>query len=56
MNGTIAPCKGCPDRVLGCHDHCPKYKEFKKEIERINKKRRLEEMKEEYSKTRRRRR
>lgn len=18
-------CKNCPDRVLGCHDHCPRY-------------------------------
>ena len=24
-----APCKGCMDRVLGCHDNCEKYQEYK---------------------------
>lgn len=24
----IAPCKDCPDRVLGCHSECAKYQEF----------------------------
>lgn len=26
------PCKNCPDRYLGCHSNCDKYKQFKKEI------------------------
>ena len=30
-----APCKNCPDRYLGCHDHCEKYKEFDDERKRI---------------------
>lgn len=24
-----SPCKGCPDRYPGCHDHCDKYQEWK---------------------------
>ena len=31
-----APCKDCPDRYLGCHDHCEKYKEFDAERKRIH--------------------
>lgn len=23
------PCKDCPDRELGCHDYCEKYKKVK---------------------------
>lgn len=23
-----APCRGCPDRVIGCHGKCPKYIAF----------------------------
>ena len=30
-----APCKNCPDRYLGCHDHCEKYREFDEERKRI---------------------
>ena len=26
-----APCKGCPDRTLGCHGTCKKYKAFDNE-------------------------
>lgn len=26
-----APCKNCTDRVLGCHDKCKRYIEFKTE-------------------------
>lgn len=25
-----APCKDCPDRVVGCHSTCEKYIEFRK--------------------------
>lgn len=24
----IAPCKDCPDSVIGCHAECVKYREF----------------------------
>ena len=26
-----APCKDCPDRVVGCHSTCERYKEWKAE-------------------------
>lgn len=25
----IAPCKDCPDRCIGCHSVCAKYKDFR---------------------------
>lgn len=25
-----APCKDCPDKVVGCHSSCDKYQEFRK--------------------------
>ena len=28
------PCKDCPDRVLGCHSVCEKYKRFHEEREK----------------------
>lgn len=28
-----APCYKCPDRKLGCHSNCSKYKSFKTSIE-----------------------
>ena len=31
-----APCKNCPDRSLGCHDHCEKYKAYKQEHKELN--------------------
>ena len=24
-----SPCKDCPDRYLGCHDHCEKFQAFR---------------------------
>jgi hypothetical protein len=24
-----APCMNCPDREIGCHGHCERYKEFR---------------------------
>lgn len=27
----VAPCKGCLERILGCHDSCTKYQSFHKE-------------------------
>lgn len=29
----MCPCKDCKDRHQACHDHCEKYKEWKKELE-----------------------
>ena len=39
MKKIDAPCYGCPDRYLGCHDTCEKYKEFKNLRNEINEKR-----------------
>lgn len=36
----LAPCKGCKDRVLGCHSDCERYLEFSRENERIKEQRR----------------
>ena len=33
------PCKNCPDRNPGCHDHCPTYLEFNEQQKKIRKKR-----------------
>jgi len=30
-----APCKDCPDRYLGCHDHCEKFKKYAEERKRL---------------------
>ena len=33
---TAPPCKGCEDRVVGCHSRCDKYKEWKaQDLEKI---------------------
>ena len=32
-----APCKGCGERKPRCHDHCGKYGEFRKVVEKKNK-------------------
>ena len=31
-----APCKDCPDRVVGCHGTCTKYQEFRKQLDAEN--------------------
>ena len=37
------PCsKVCPDRRVGCHSSCPKYKDFRDELDRINARRKAE--------------
>lgn len=36
------PCKGCEDRYGGCHDRCPLYKDYREQLEKINKSRREE--------------
>lgn len=29
---TEAPCLNCTERVIGCHDYCEKYGEFRAEV------------------------
>ena len=29
----ITPCKDCPDRVIGCHDKCARYRAFREDLE-----------------------
>lgn len=29
----VAPCKDCPDRYVGCHGNCEKYKEYKAQLD-----------------------
>ena len=35
------PCKDCPDRHLGCHSKCERYKAWKKEREELKEKARI---------------
>lgn len=28
----VAPCKGCTDRIVGCHSQCEQYKAFKDDM------------------------
>lgn len=35
MKINPCPCKGCEERVLGCHSRCPKYLEFHKKREKL---------------------
>lgn len=37
-----APCKGCTDRVLGCHGKCDRYKAYRARIDSANEKKRRE--------------
>lgn len=37
-----APCKDCPDRVLGCHSVCEKYKQFQEERTRELERKRMQ--------------
>lgn len=39
MIAVIAPCKECPDRFVGCHTECERYKAFTESCERIRKRR-----------------
>ena len=36
---TGSPCQNCEDRHMHCHSECDKYKEFRAEVRRINRKR-----------------
>ena len=33
--GKMSSCKNCPDRYIGCHQHCETYKAFKAEKDRV---------------------
>ena len=35
----IPPCKGCLERTPGCHDKCVKYKEWRSNLDELNKRR-----------------
>lgn len=37
-----APCKGCPNRVVGCHGSCVLYGEFRAYMDEVNKQKILE--------------
>lgn len=37
-----APCKDCPDRVVGCHSSCEKYKAFREECDRNREQRKFQ--------------
>ena len=49
---TLSPCKGCGDRVLGCHSSCGKYKDWvqdeKQKYEEHRKKKALDREIDEY--------
>lgn len=47
--GADCSCKDCADRFVGCHDACPKYKQFRVELEALKEARRHEAMLEEYA-------
>lgn len=36
------PCYQCPDRCMGCHGRCERYKEYKAEMEIVKRKRQEE--------------
>ncbi len=29
---NLEPCKDCPDRHTACHDSCPRYAEYKRQL------------------------
>lgn len=35
-------CRYCKDRYPGCHSECERYAEFRKEVDRLNRKHRAE--------------
>ena len=35
----IAPCKGCTDRYIACHDNCQRYQAWKAEVYEVQQKR-----------------
>ena len=37
-----APCKGCPDRAVGCHGQCGRYAEYRGERDKIKSKKERE--------------
>lgn len=34
-NRLHSPCKDCPDRVVGCHGKCEKYKAYRVEVDNL---------------------
>lgn len=44
-----APCKDCPNRVVGCHSTCEQYIKYKEEQESVRRSRRAESEKHVYA-------
>lgn len=38
MSGPQSPCRGCPDRSLGCHGQCSKYRAYEADRKKFNEK------------------
>ena len=36
------PCYNCPDREMGCHGRCERYKEYRAEVDAIKAKKKAE--------------
>ena len=34
-----SPCKDCPERFIGCHSSCEKYRQYRSELDEIKAKR-----------------
>lgn len=37
LNKKIPPCKECKDRKIGCHGKCERYRQFREELDELNK-------------------
>lgn len=35
-SGHTVPCQGCEERHEACHAKCPRYKEWRAELDRVN--------------------
>ena len=35
LTSAVSPCKGCPERMLGCHSNCEAYASFRAECDAL---------------------
>lgn len=42
ISGNKCPCYKCDDRYPGCHGYCEKYLEYRKKLDEVNEKARLD--------------
>lgn len=35
----VSPCKDCPERFIGCHSSCERYKQYRSELDEFKAKR-----------------